>query len=193
METKEVAAVEVSLESVVDQLFNGGLTTLTLANGQIVTFQQAKFKQIAAVTRLFSELLALIPREQFSVLLGLVVEAQIGSMAQGKAATDMSLNTNKIIESALGENSLLLTIFASCLDILPQFVPQFCNMSAEQFEQLDLEEAVLVATGVVATNYGFFTQKLPPLLKSILSGWNKKGSSISTTSDKSQSTTSSVG
>lgn len=183
----------VSLETTIEKMFEEGLTTYTTRAGVVVTFQQAKFKQIAVVTRLFQEMLALVPKEEFSNLIGMIVGAQVHAMAEGKAATDIDLNVAKIIEEAIGEKSLLLTVFASCLEILPKFVPQFCTMTAAQFDELDVDEALVVATGVVATNYSFFTQTLPPILKQVFGGWRQKGSSTAATKNKLPSTTSSAG
>ncbi len=183
VEVAEVAAEDVTLESVIDQMFNDGLTTYTTRAGKVVTFQQAKFKQIAVVTRLFHDMLSMIPKQEFSTLIALVVQSQTEAMNEGRSATDLSLNASNIVQEAMGENSLLLTIFSSCLDILPKFIPQFSTMTADEFGDLDLDEAVLVATGVVATNYSFFTQTLPPLVKSAIGGWKRKG--LSTTPTKS--------
>jgi hypothetical protein len=187
VEVVEVKAEDVTLESVIDQMFNDGLTTYTTRAGKLVTFQQARMKQIAAVTRLFHELLAMIPKEEFSTLLALIVQSQADAMQQGRSATDLNMNASHIVQEALGENSLLLTVFASCLDILPKFVPQFCDMTADEFGDLELDEAVLVATGVVATNYGFFTQTLPRLVKIAIGGWKQKGHSTTPTKSKLQS------
>lgn len=189
----EVKEEQITLETTIERMFESGLTTYTTRAGQTVHFQQAKFKQIATVTRLFQEMLALVPREEFGNMISMIVGAQVDAMAQGRAATDLNLNVGRIVEEAIGEKSLLLTVFASCLDILPKFVPQFCDMSAEQFDQLDLDEAVVVATGVVAVNYSFFTRTLPPLLKQALGGWKKKGTSTEATNGKSQSLTNSAG
>ncbi len=186
MDVPLVKAEDVTLESVIDQMFSSGLTTYTTRAGKLVVFEQAKFKQIAAVTRLFHEMLAMIPKAEFSHLIALVVDSQTAAMAEGKSATDMSLNASQIVQEALGENSLLLTIFASCLDILPKFIPQFCNLTADEFGDLELDEAVLVATGVVATNYGFFTRTLPPLVKTAFGAWKTKG--LSTLPTKSSQT-----
>lgn len=185
--------VDISLEAIVDEMFMGSRTTATLQNGTIVTFHQAKFKQIAVVTRLFQEMLNRIPKEKFSELLGMIVDAQTLAMSEGKSNTDMTVNAGILIENAIGEKSMLLTIFSTVLDMLPDFIPQFCDLSADAFNELDIDEAVLVATGVVAVNYSFFTQKLPPLLKSVTASWSKKSSIASSTRSNSPSTTSSGG
>lgn len=190
-EIAEVKSSDVSMESVVDELFGGTATSFTLRNGTVVTFKQAKFKQIAVITRLFQQLLDRIPKDKFATMLGLIVNEQAKAMADGKSQTDISLNATGMIEAALGQNSLLLTVFTNVLDLLPEAVPQFCDLKKEQFEDLDLDEAVLVATGIVAVNYSFFTQTLPPLLKSVLGGWQKKsGTTVST--ERSTSLTSTV-
>jgi hypothetical protein len=142
-----------------------------------VTFRQAKFKEIAAVTLLFQKMLDHIPQDRFKALLAAIVEAQHEAMAAGRAPGDLSLNATRLVDKAFGQTSVLLTIFASVMDILPEFVPQFCDLSAADFNELDLDEAVLVAAGVVAVNYAFFSQKLPPLVQHALRGWQSRSAS----------------
>lgn len=163
----------ISLDAIVGELFGGARTTYTLRDGTVVTFEQAKFRQIAKVTLLFQEMVNRIPKDKFRQFLEMVVEAQTEAMAQGKSQQEMSLNAVGLIEKAMGENSMLLTLFATVIDILPDFVPHFCDLSSEAFGALDLDEAVVCAAGVVAVNYGFFTRTLPPLLKGVIAGWQQ--------------------
>lgn len=175
-------APEANLATVVGELFGGAKTTLNLADGTVVMFHRAKFKQIAAVTRLFQELINAVPRDAFMELLATIAMAQKESMREGRSADDISMNTLNLLDKAFGENSITLNLFATVMDKIPQFIPQFSDMSAAAFEELEIDEALLVAVGVVASNYDFFTQKLLPLLKSVMQGsWSRSAASANVT------------
>jgi hypothetical protein len=191
-QTQEIAVASAdTLASIVDEMFGAeGRTTFTLRSGKVVTFHQARFKHIAKITALFQEMLNRIPKDKFKEMIDMVVTAQVGAMKEGKSQAELDLNAANMIEKALGENSLLLSVFSTIMDILPNFVPQFCDLSADDFGELDLDEALVVASGVVAVNYSFFTQTLPPLLKRIFGGWKQKGATSSNTSDLPNSSTS---
>ncbi len=191
-EIAEVTGADVSMEAVMAGLFGGTATTLTLRDERVVTFKEAKVKEVAVITRLFQRLLDSIPRDKFATMLQMIVDSQVQAMADGKSQNDLSLNATKLIEEALGENSLLLTVFSNVIDMLPDAIPHFTDISKEIYEDLSLDEAVCVAAGVVAVNYGFFTRTLPPLLKSIIGAWKKKGDMMRSTSGQKNGSTSLV-
>lgn len=175
-----VAEIAVSLETIVDEMFAGSRMSYTLKNGRTVNFHTAVFKQIATVTRLFQNLCNNIPREQFIDLIATMAHEQIKAMAAGKGINDINLNTTELVEKAFGQQSIVLTLFASCMDFLPEAMPNFCDITEDEFNHLEIEDAIMVCLGVIGMNYGFFTQSLPRLFKTVIGGWSKKNAAAST-------------
>ena len=171
----EAQAQQGELLAVVDRIFAESVSEFTApSNGTVIKFPRAKLKQLGAATRLFQSIAERVPEERIAELLDLVIAEQKQLLAEGKSVHDMNLNASNIITKALGNRSLLFEVFAACTEELSKVVAVFTNISVDEYEELDLEEQLIVAAGIFAVNYNFFTQSLPPILRAIFAGWKKR-------------------
>ncbi len=164
------------LSAVVDGLFANAITTFTLDNGKEVTIKRAGIVQIGKATAFFSMLISSAPAERIKALIELISSEQAKLLEEGKSVHDMNLNAIGIIQKGLDTQGLLLPLFASVAEKLPEFCSYFSTVSAEEYAELTLDEQMVIAAGVFAVNYGFFTQSLPPIIKSVIAGLKNKQS-----------------
>ncbi len=165
-----------NLATVVDELFANHRTEFPISNGVMVKIKPAKVKQIAIVMRLFNDLLSNIPKEKFEAFLDEVAVEQRRLIGEGKSAYDLDAGSALLLNKALGEHSLILGALASVADSLPSFVAEFTSLTVDEIGELDLDEFVVTLAGVIAVNYGFFTQSLRPIVSSAIAGWKSKKS-----------------
>lgn len=166
---------EDTLEQVVDELFSQARTTLTLRDGRVVEFKSASYKHIGKIARLFETLLSRVPAEQLGKLIDMIVGEQKNLLMAGKSVNDFDIGASGLVQEAMGNGSLLLTVFANVSDVLPQAVELFSTLGAADFDELEMDEAMLVAAGVVARNYSFFTQTVRPVLVNVMRAWKSVG------------------
>lgn len=175
----EAQAVEVTaegtLEQVVDELFSQARTTLTLRSGTEVVFKSASYKHIGKITRLFEQLLNRVPADKLGTLIDMIVSEQKNLLLAGKSVNDLDLGATALVKEAVGNSSLLLSVFANVSDVLPEAVEMFSTISQDAFNELEIDEAMLVAVGVVARNYSFFIQTVRPILVNVMRAWKGVG------------------
>ena len=162
------------LSAVVDGLFANAVTSFTTEQGVHVEFKRAGITQLGKASKFIELVMAKADPSRVKDFLDLITGEQQALMAEGKSVYDINLNAVSMIEKFLGNQSLLLTIFAATAEVIPEFVSIFSTITPEQFDQCSLDEQMVMAAGVFIVNYGFFTQSLPPIIKSVMQGLKKK-------------------
>jgi hypothetical protein len=165
-----------NLEQVVDALFDGKTTTFTTSAGVEVRFELANLKRLGKATSLVNLIMERADKDKIAKFIGSVATEQSALMADGKSPYALDLNAALLLEKAYTNHSLLLQIFGLIAEELPGFVATFTNMSEADFDALVLDEQLVVAAGVLAVNYGFFTQSLPRIIASAMRGFASKKS-----------------
>lgn len=163
-----------NLSAVVDAMFDSGSTSYTTTTGVAIDFKPVNIKRIGKMTEFINTLLQQVGRDKVEALAGVIADEQQRLMSEGKSA--YALDIGGLVKRYYDNSSLLLTVFGLVADVLPGMVVTFTNMSEDQFNELGLDEQIVVATGVFAVNYGFFTQSLPPIIKRAMSGLASKKS-----------------
>ncbi|MEG1121284.1 MAG: hypothetical protein RSE62_03675 [Citrobacter sp.] len=162
-----------SLVGIVDELFGNQRTTVpTVSHGEVKIFQ-CKVKNISVIIGLFDALVSRIPADEFDEFLFGLRDMQKEAIKAGKSPFDMEGATELILR-ILGSRSLIMSVLTGCNDVLVPFLTQFTSLKADEFEELTLDEFGVVAAGVIAINYGFFTHTLRPLLQRAIAVWRGK-------------------
>jgi len=175
--TASITTNDLPVASQLDTIFGSSNTNYTLGDGRVVGIRPARLKQVVAITNFFKRLLGTINPDQLKLLIDSIAIEQLQLLKDGKSQYDMDLNASKMIREAIGHNSLLLEIFGNALELLPELAAPFTSLPPAEFAELELDEMMAVCAGVVAVNYSFFTQKLPPILRSIQQGLQQKKNS----------------
>lgn len=162
-----------NLEQVLDGLFAGDITRFTPESTKTeVIFKRAGIVQLGKATEFINLLIERADKGRIDAFLTLVAKEQKALMDEGKSVHDINLNNTKLLQGALANGPLLLSLFSSMADAIPRFVSIFTNMTEETYaDELVLDEQLVIAAGVLITNYAFFTQSLPLIIKSALKGF----------------------
>lgn len=175
--TKQTAAPEAEVKSVQDQDANMGMhimAALTELFGDAqehvvlpsrkepVCFYAAKMKHLSQIGALVQGMVAALDHSELKALLTLVSADQVDKINNG--VSPFSLNTTEVVKSALGTTPLGIRLVTGAHDLMVEMAPTFTNLKKGEFEELDLDEGLVVVFGVFARNYAFFTQRLLPLI-----------------------------
>jgi hypothetical protein len=163
-----------NLASVVDEIFGDSRTDFTLKSGKLVTFQPAKLRQLGSIVEFLRLLLDRISPDALTSLLQAIANEQEKALEQGKSHNDVRMEAVNLITKALGHNSLILGVLASTIEYLPPLISSFCDMTTEEVDNIDLDDMTVVVMGILSVNYSFFTQSLPPIVRSAFQGWQAK-------------------
>lgn len=157
-----------NLEQVLDGIFAGTVTTFTTSAGTEVRFPRAGIVQLGKATKFINHLIQQVDKDKVDQFLQLVAKEQTDLLSQGKSVYDINMNTASLLSKALNNHSLLLEMFGMMAEVLPEFVTVFTSMPANEYEVLSLDEQLVIAAGILIVNYAFFTQSLPPIMRSAM-------------------------
>lgn len=163
-------------------IFQGDQTEFALANGTTVKIVPAKMKHLDTVMTFFGAIAARLDPSVVTEIVNIVAERQIKAMAAGKQPSQIDLNdlgAEQIVVKALGKTTLVSALISAVAKELPTLAPAFTNLTQEQFEELDADEGMVVATGIFLVNYRFFTQSLRPIAMEFVQGLARKQQSVS--------------
>lgn len=162
---------------VADTLFSDGDNTVTLRGGRTVTVKPAKMKQLSLVMKLFQRLLESLDKHQLADLIDLVSFAQKAAIDRGDdpRKVDVSfLASEQVVEKAFGNISLLMGLVITAIDMVPALAEAFCDLSVDEYGDLDADEGTKIIGAVFLLNYHFFSQSLPPMLMAFTRSWSSQ-------------------
>lgn len=160
-----------TLEQALDGIFAGTVTEFTTTTGVQVHFPRAGIVQLGKATKFINLLIERADKIKVDAFLKLVAGEQAALLAEGKSAHDINLNNVKLLGKALDNGPLLMSLFGSMADALPEFVAIFTTIKEDDYAALTLDEQLVIAAGILVVNYSFFTQSLPPIIRSALKGF----------------------
>jgi hypothetical protein len=181
------------LRLVAETIFtDGNYGEFTLKDGKTsVVIQMAKVKHIAIITDFLGDIVNVLGKEEHvAELLAVVVNAQEEAIRLG--GSPRKLSTDMIVAAALGMKAgeamdpklvtarggmigaILVRLLGHAVGSFATHAARFTNLTPEQFEELDIDEGVLVVGAIFMANYSFFTQTLPPVLQAFLAAWAAK-------------------
>lgn len=164
-------------------LFENGDSSFTIPRtGQQITISPAKMKQMPSIMRFFHRVVGALETSDLKKLVDIVSAEQRKLIAEGKTPAEIdirSLVTGDVVDKAFGNVSIISLLGAAAFEHLPDFVPLFTNLNADEFGELEFDEGMLIAGGIFILNYGFFTQRLRPILmgfiRALASEYQKTG------------------
>lgn len=152
-----------AMMSAADELFEGSHDAVTLADGRQVAIKAAKVKHLRQITGFVQTFIQEFQPEELVSLLSRVSARQQTLIAEG--SSPYTLNTSELVKDVAGEASLFLRIVSTGIDAFAKLVPLFSEISSEEFEELDLDDAAVLIFGVFGRNYHFFIQRVLPVIQ----------------------------
>jgi hypothetical protein len=173
----------------IDALFGGSANSHTLASGKVVDFKKVNLGRIAVVTDMLNKLASSPIADKFGVLLQSIATEQRALIGAGQSPDAINFSKGVILDKAFGNHSLLLEVFSTVAGSIPEFVAALSTITKEDFDELELDEQMILAAGVIAVNYAFFTQSLPPIIATVMKNVGAKKQASKGTPAKIGSTT----
>jgi hypothetical protein len=157
-------------------IFSNNQSEFMLRNNKLCKVRPAKMKQLTLIMTFFNKIIARLDSQQLALLLDTIIRLQKEAKAKtGNVSIDpKNIDSAALIEKYLGNASLVGMLLTAVFEEMPVMAPAFTNLTIEEFEDLDMDEAALVAGAVYTVNYGFFTRSLLPILTAFLNGLAKK-------------------
>lgn len=171
-------------------LFADDANNVTLNDGRVVNVRRGKAKHLPLLIRLFKTLLANMSEKEMVSLVGILsdrqrallqkgidpVKAPASSLADTTEEIRASINeyfgddaVKKAVHNAFSNSSLIMTMFGAVAEVLPDMVEGLTdNLTKDDYEDLDVDEAIRVVASIVMVNYGFFSKSLPPIIRSFM-------------------------
>ena len=152
-----------AMMSAADELFEGSYDAVTFADGREVVIKAAKVKHLRQITLFVQTFIQEFQPEELVSLLSRVSARQQAMIAEG--SSPYALNTSELVKDVAGEASLFLRIVSTGIDAFAKLVPMFSEISCDEFEELDLDDAAVLIFGVFGRNYHFFIQRVLPVIQ----------------------------
>lgn len=149
--------------SAMDELFEGTHDTVTLSTGREIPIKPAKVKHLRQITQFVQDFVNQFEGQELLTLLSGVSQIQQQKISEG--VSPYSLNTGEVVKQVAGHASLLLRIFQSGVDSFSRLAPVFSDITVEEFEDLDMDDAALVVFAIFGRNYHFFTLRVLPVIQ----------------------------
>lgn len=159
---KDVLAQNALMQSA-DDLFAGtGSHEITLRTGKKVVIKSAKVKQLRQITAFVQTFLAALDQSAIAGIIAKVSKHQEDAI---NAGTDpYKLETRQVITDLIGEGGAISQLLQLGVDELPKLIPIFTDLSIEDVDELELDEAAVVGLGIFGRNYHFFIQQVAPVI-----------------------------
>lgn len=163
MNTSNPVEAQNAMMSAADELFDGSYDFVVLSDSRKVAIRAAKVKHLRQITEFVQTFIQNFEPEELVTLLKRVSERQQHLIAEG--SSPYSLDTSGIVKEVAGEASLLLRIISTGIEAFAKLAPIFSEVTSEEFEDLELDDAALLVFGIFGRNYHFFTQRVLPVIQ----------------------------
>jgi hypothetical protein len=148
------------------------VTLPSLGENRVVHFKPAKFKHLEQITVLFESMATGFTNSEMVTMVKQVSAQQEAAINNGESP--YKIDTNGLIGQVTENGSLMAKLMTRSLQTLPKLAPMFTDLTPEEFGELDVDEAMIVAFGIFARNYNFFTHRLPPVIAAFIAALKKR-------------------
>lgn len=169
----------------VDELFDDAESSITVqitnedAEGndlppvdKEVNFKACKVKHIGPLTKLVQAMAMGLGDAEMIKVLDYVSGKQQAQLAAGVSA--YALNTEELVNEVVVTGSLIGQLLSGASEILPHYVSIFTNLTEEEFGNIDPIQGCLVAYGIFARNFSFFTRNTPLLSRAFIAVFHQR-------------------
>lgn len=146
-----------------DELFAGAESNLTLRSGKKVEVPAAKVKQLKQITAFITDFVSSFEEKALVQLIMKVSARQEAAIEQG--TSPYLLHTNEIVKELAGEAGILMSVLNGGLGQIGKVVSIFSNITEEEFDDLELDEAGVLLFAIFGRNYSFFTHQVLPVIR----------------------------
>lgn len=148
------------LAAAADVLFGTEENPLVLRSGEKIVVKTARVAHVGLLLHFFNALVTNLSREDIITLVTLIEERRTGASP--------TLDVEQLVAQAFGRSSLLVSVFQATYEAMPRIVTALTPLTQEQWENMEMDEGILLAVSIFQVNYGFFSRNLPHAMKGFL-------------------------
>lgn len=137
-----------------------------------VNFRACKVKHIGPLTKLVQAMAMGLGDEEMVKVLDYVSGKQQEKLAAGVNA--YALDTEALVNEVVVTGSLIGQLLAGAADLLPRYVSTFTNLTEEEYGNIDPIQGCLVAYGIFARNFSFFTRNMPLISRAFIAVFQQR-------------------
>lgn len=141
-----------------------GIARITLTNDRKVKFSPARMKHLNEIVEFFKQALAGVNDEDLLKLIALATAFKSKSAVEGQSQDNIEKGAEDLIRNGIQNMDAALIVLQGVLNLLPKVIANLCDLTAEEFDELEVQDGITVALGIFSVNYTFFTQSLRPIL-----------------------------
>lgn len=150
----------------VEELFDEVESEVKFPDGRVVKINAAKVKDLKQITLFVQTFVASFDPAELLKMLAMVSRKQEEKLREGESP--YLLDTEQMVRDVTGEMSIIMDMIHRGLEAIGQFVPVFTDLTVEEFEELELDDAAVIAFAVFGRNYHFFTRQVLPVVRACL-------------------------
>jgi hypothetical protein len=146
--------------------------TAVLSDKREVNIRTAKVKQLRDITAFIQGFLGRLEGSQVVDLIDKLSIYQQKKIAEGVSPYQMG--TKEMILEIIGSANVLSVVLDAAVTELPKLLPIFSSLSAEEVDELELDDATVVAFHIFGKNYHFFSRQVLPLIRGCIESLRQK-------------------
>jgi len=178
-ETSQAADTTLHILHALSDLFDGAPESVALPsriaeNKEDICFYGAKMRHLNEIGGLIRAMIETLNQAELRGLMAMVSKDQEDKINAG--VSPYSLETTEVVKKLMGDTGLGVKLLAAANDAMTGLIPHFTNLQPGEFEDLDMDEGLVVLYGVFARNYAFFSQRLLPVIVGIFANLKAKQS-----------------
>lgn len=162
----QAAVEDTSLADAADVLFGTEENPVELRGGEKIVVSRAKVAHVGLLLGFFNALVANMSKDDIITLVTLIEERRT------KVKKDLTIDG--LVEQAFSRSSLLVSVFQATYETLPGIVTALTPLTKERWNDLDMDEGIILAVSVFQVNYHFFSRNLPHAMRVFLALAAKK-------------------
>lgn len=162
-------------------IFGGNSNMVPTSVGKPAIIKPATMAQFPPILRFFQGVISGLDPQALGALVDLVASAQKKAINDGEDPNKLDLSEltgEAVVRKAFGNVNLVTALFAAVADELPLLVPEFTNLTTEEYLSMAPDEGIVLTVGIFTANYDFFSQKLPPILTAFMKSWAARNPKI---------------
>lgn len=164
------------LSAAADVLFGTEENPILLRDGRTIIIGTGKIAHVGLLLSFFNALVEELSKDDIITLVKLIEEQRTKEQAAKKegAVPPVPKTIEDLVQQAFSRSSLLVAVFQATNRTLPAIVAALTKLTKEEYENLDMDEGILLAVSIFQLNYSFFSRNLPHAVKVFLALAGKK-------------------
>ncbi len=149
--------VQNALMAAADELFAGTTNEVKVkGRDEVVAIKPATVKRMREISAFIQSFVTSIDESTFLTIVTTVSDQQKAAIQAGE--DPYKIDTMALVKKSISNLGGMLEVLTMALDRIGPLAAIFTDLNAEEFDELELDDATAVVLAVFGRNYHFFTQ-----------------------------------